>query len=81
MFDKVTLFYSKNTNKIKLYCTGEQSMDYFGEDKDDYNYDFITISDLDVPFGNIQFLLNNLSMFTVANGSLNFESEVITKQV
>ena len=34
---EITLFYSLATGKIKLYCTGVQNMDYFGEDKNDYN--------------------------------------------
>lgn len=63
MFEKITLFYSKSTSKIKLYCTGEQSMDYFGEDKEDYNYDFIIV-DYDI------FILNNLESFKVEDGKL-----------
>lgn len=70
MFDKITLFYSKNTNKIKLYCTGEQTMDYFGEDKEDYNYDFIVVKYDD-------FIVNNLDKFKVVNGELNFDSSSI----
>lgn len=70
MFDKITLFYSKNTNKIKLYCTGEQTMDYFGEDKEDYNYDFIVVKYDD-------FIVNNLDKFKVVNGELNFDSSGI----
>lgn len=71
MFDKVTLFYSKNTGKIKLYCTGEQSMDYFGEDKADYNYDFIIVKYDD-------FLINNLDKFKVMNNELKFDSSGIS---
>lgn len=70
MFDKVTLFYSVNSGKIKLYCTGEQSMDYFGEDKYDYNYDFIIVKYDD-------FLINNLDKFSVENKELKFDSSSI----
>lgn len=66
MFNKITLFYSKNTNKIKLYCTGEQTMDYFGEDKVDFNYDFIVV-DYD------DFIVNNLDKFTVEDRKLKFD--------
>ena len=42
----VTIFYSKNTGKIKTYCITEipQDIGYFGEDKVDYEliYDFLT---------------------------------------
>ncbi|WP_250675557.1 hypothetical protein LZ906_007910 [Paraclostridium ghonii] len=65
MFDKLTLFYSKSTGKIKLHCTGEQSMDYFGEDKCDYNYDFIIV-DYD------SFILNNLDKFKIVDRKLEF---------
>lgn len=41
-----TIFYSKNTGKIKTYCITESPQDigYFGEDKVDYEliYDFLT---------------------------------------
>lgn len=70
MFEEVTLFYSINTGKIKLYCTGGQSMDYFGEDKCDYNYDFIVVKYDD-------FLINNLDKFSVLNKELKFDSSSI----
>jgi hypothetical protein len=31
---KLTLFYSKSTGDIKAFCTGTQSMNYFGSNKD-----------------------------------------------
>lgn len=65
MFDKLTIFYSLNTKKPKIYCTGEQSMDYFGEDKDDFNYGFIVI-DYD------EFIINNFNNFVVENNTLVF---------
>lgn len=74
MYDnEITLFYSINSNKIKLYCFGKQDMNYFGEDKEDYNYNYIVVTDADIPVGNIQFLVNNLYMYTVEDGKLKFD--------
>lgn len=66
MFDKLTIFYSLNTKKPKVYCTGEQTMDYFGEDKNDFNYGFIVI-DYD------DFIIKNFDSFIVENGKLIFK--------
>lgn len=63
MFDKLTIFYSLKTFKPKLYCTGIQNMDYFGEDKHDFNYGFIVI-DYD------DFIIKNFDSFIVENGQL-----------
>lgn len=82
MYDnEVTLFYSVNSNKIKLYCFGKQDMNYFGDDKEDYNYDYIVVAEDDIPFGNkgmrMQFLLNNLQMFFVEDKQLKFDLNMI----
>ena len=40
----MTVFYSISTGKIKTIVSGKQNMNIFGEDKEDYNYDFLIIN-------------------------------------
>lgn len=68
--NSMTLFYSASTGKIKCYCTGIQSMDYFGEDRDDYNYNYIIV-------GYDEFVLKNISNFMVVDGELVFVQPTI----
>ncbi|EOU1651310.1 hypothetical protein OQL15_001221 [Clostridium perfringens] len=71
----VTLFYSLKTGDIKLYAGGIQNMDFFGKDKDDYNYGYIVVEKDD-------FLLNNLENFKVIDGELQLkEDSFISKYV
>ncbi|MFQ9544980.1 MAG: hypothetical protein ACLR02_08190 [Clostridium sp.] len=35
--DKLTLFYLKDNGNIKGFCSGIQSLDYFGSDKESYS--------------------------------------------
>ena len=71
----VTLFYSLKTGDVKLYAGGIQDMDYFGKDKDDYNYGYIVVEKDD-------FLLNNLENFRVVNGGLQLKDDAfISKYV
>ena len=35
MEEKLTVFYLKRTGKVRCFCTGEQSMDYFADEKED----------------------------------------------
>ena len=67
---EITLFYSLNTGKIKQYCTGVQNMDYFGEDKNDYNYGVLVIE-------NDSYITQNLDKFIVENGELVMISQSI----
>ena len=67
---EITLFYSLSTGKIKQYCTGVQSMDYFGEDKNDYNYGVLVIE-------NDSYITQNLDKFIVENGELVMISQSI----
>lgn len=60
---EITLFYSLSTGKIKQYCTGIQTMDYFGEDKNDYNYGVLVIE-------NDNYITQNLDKFIVEDGEL-----------
>ena len=71
----VTLFYSLKTGDIKLYAGGIQGVDFFGKDKDDYNYGYIVVEKDD-------FLLNNLENFKVIDGELQLkEDSFISKYV
>ena len=67
---EITLFYSLSTGKIKQYCTGVQSMDYFGEDKEDYNYGVLVVE-------NDSYITQNLDKFIVENGELVMISQSI----
>ena len=54
------------TGKVKCYCGGIQDMNYFGEDKEDYNYDYIVV-DYD------NFIIRNFENFKVVDKTLIFE--------
>lgn len=65
---KMTIFYSLETGKIKTVVSGLQTMDIFGDDKNDYNYDFIQI-DRD------EYILDNSEKFKVVNGNISLIEE------
>lgn len=67
MYDKITLFYSKSTGKVKNFATGEHDMNFYGSDKEDFEqiYDFIVV-DYD------KFIENNFNHFVVVDGNLEF---------
>lgn len=67
MFEKITLYYSKQTGKVKQYTTGEHDMKFYGEDQVDYEiiYDCIVV-DYD------RFIENNFSQFSVIDGVLEY---------
>jgi hypothetical protein len=60
-----TFFYSKNTGKIKSYCVTEtpQDLNYFGEDKVDYEliYDFLVFEYSE----EIEIIIRNRDIFIV----------------
>lgn len=72
MPEKMTLFYMKRTGRVKGYCTGEQTMAFYGEDEEDYSeiMDYIQV-DYD------QFVIANRDYYKVVNGGLVFMKEVI----
>lgn len=43
--NKMTLFYSKRSGDIQTFCSGIQDMNFFGENKEDYEiiWDFINV--------------------------------------
>lgn len=71
-FDKLTLFYNKRTSIIKELCTGEQDMNWFGEEKQDYEqiFDYIIV-DYD------GYIMQNPHHFIVKNGKLNIKEDFI----
>ena len=70
---EITLFYSLNTGKIKQYCTGVQNMDYFGEDKNDYNYGVLVVE-------NDSYITKNIDKFIVENGELVIVPQTISNK-
>lgn len=71
MGEKLTLFYSKRTGKVKCFCTGEQSMEYFADDKEDMELimDFIVV-EYD------EFIVKNYNYYKVLNGELIFDKSL-----
>jgi len=74
MQNKMTIFYSQNTGKIKNIMTGIQNMEVFGEDKEDYNYEFLVL-DYD------SFVINNYNNFIVENGKIKLINSSISKYI
>lgn len=63
----MTVFYSVSTGKIKSIVSGKQDMNVFGEDKEDYNYDFMVIA-------KDEYLFNNFDKFKI------IDNEVVLKE-
>lgn len=62
MEKKMTLYYSKQTGEIKAMCGGIQDMNFFGNNKVDYEiiYDYV-VMDKD------EYVLNNIDKFKVVD--------------
>lgn len=75
MFDKLTIFYNKRTGSIKEMCSGIQSMDWFGDERQDYEmiYDFIVI-DYD------DYIMKNMEQFEIVDGEVKLKSEFIPRK-
>lgn len=58
--NNMTIFFSKKTGEIKSFATGIQDMNYFGNDKEDYEliWDYVVIPRDDK-------VLRNLEMFKI----------------
>lgn len=76
MDDILTLFYMKKSGVIKCFCSGKQTLDYYGEEKVDVeplmgfiyvNYD--------------EFLINNLNSFRVLNGKVEMVNKPTIKTI
>jgi len=63
--EKLTIFFNKRTGTIKEICGGEQSMDWFGDEKQDYE---LILDHIIVDFD--QFILANFHRFHVVDGEL-----------
>ena len=66
--DLMTIFYNKRTGSIKELCSGIQTMDWFGAEKEDYEQIFdrlVVESD--------EYVLNNFTQFEVVEGELKLK--------
>lgn len=68
MEEKLTIFYNRRTGSIKEMCGGIQSMDWFGDEKQDYEqiFDFL-IADYD------EYILQNSHQFEVVDGKVKLK--------
>ena len=66
--EQMTIFYNKRTGSIKELCSGIQTMDWFGAEKEDYEQIFVClVVDLD------QYVLNNFTQFEIIEGVLKLK--------
>lgn len=67
MKEKMTLFYSKRTGEIKAYTSGETDMNFFGEDKKDFELilDHVVV-ELD------DYVMSNTERFEVVEGAVKY---------
>lgn len=72
----LTLFYMKKSGVIKCFCSGKQTLDYYGDEKEDIEgvIDYIYV-EYD------EFLLKNLQDFRVENGKVVFKKNVEIKLI
>lgn len=66
--NKITLFFMKSNGRIKGFCSGIQTMSYFGDEKEDYSkiIDCITINADEIN-------LDNRDYYRVENNKLVFK--------
>ena len=74
--EKMTLFYLKRTGAIKGFCTGVQSMDFYGDEKQDYE---LIMDCIVIPYN--EFLIDNRQYFKVINGELVFTQDFNLSQL
>jgi len=67
----MTLFYSKQTGEIKSYATGLQDMNYFGDNKVDFEiiYDFIVVE-------KDEYVLSNLDLFKIMDNKVILKENI-----
>lgn len=72
MEEKLTIFYNKRTGSIKELCGGIQSMDWFGDEKQDYEliFDYIIV-EYD------GYVIQNPHQFEVKNGEVKLKREAV----
>lgn len=72
----LTLFYMKKSGVIKCFCSGKQTLDYYGDEKEDVEG---VIAYVYVEYD--EFLLKNLQDFRVENGKVVFKKNVEIKLI
>ena len=72
MEEILTIFYNKRTKRVKLFCSGKQTLDVYGDEKEDYEgiIDFIY-----VPYD--PFITANKDYYKVENGKLILDREEV----
>ena len=66
--DLMTIFYNKRTGSIKELCSGIQTMEWFGAEKEDYDQIFdCLVVELD------EYVLNNFTQFEIIEGVLKLK--------
>ena len=75
MVTKLTIFYNKRTGSIKELCGGEQDMEWFGEEAQDYE---LILDYLIVDFD--QYIIENFKQLQVIDGSLKIIDNVIPEK-
>lgn len=75
MVTKLTVFYNKRTGSIKELCGGEQDMEWFGEEAQDYE---LILDYLIVDFD--QYIIENFKQLQVIDGSLKIIDNVIPEK-
>ena len=66
--NKMTIFYSLHTGKVKCYCGGVQTMSYFGDEAEDFNYGTLVVE-------KDQWVMNNYHKFIVEDDRLIYRTE------
>ncbi|SJZ37793.1 hypothetical protein SAMN02745973_00362 [Garciella nitratireducens DSM 15102] len=71
-FDKLTIFYNRRTGTIKEMCTGEQTMDWFGSERKDYEqiFDYVVV-DYDA------YVMQNPNQFEIKDGQVKLKQEAV----
>lgn len=73
--EELTIFYNKRTGTIKEICGGKQTMDWFGDEKQDYD---LILDYIIVEFD--QFILANFHLFSVVDGKLKMKENPIPEK-
>lgn len=68
----MTVFFSKNTGKIKAVCQGVQNFNYFGDDKKDME---IILEKMEVPFNNQ--ILYNQHLFIIKDKVIKLKGGIL----
>ncbi len=75
MNDTLTVFYNKRTGSIKELCGGKQDMNWFGEEKQDFEliFDFVH-----VPFDS--YIFENFTKMEVVEGKVKLKGQEVPEQ-